>query len=296
MRLGGMAIDKLLGTNVKTRMVSAEVLAEIMDKVFILPAVSEADLEMLERTLKGKWFWPSGQYSDEGRYWLYVSPFKRGLITHRTVWVKNCETEEVFEWKGYTLGPIKNAVAEKLKKKRMQGFQKVNRNITEEGNRNMEDSRLKKCPYCAELIKSTERVCPICSSALPVEMQESKIHMGQVEKTVTADKTNQNEIKIRVKTLSSDAQKEYIHYFIKIKEWMAIGMMIIGALLGLFVGNTLEFGIMGILICLFLGWVIGAIVGLNQVGSALMQAITAEQGVITEELLTEILNELESEE
>ena len=111
-----------------------------------------------------------------------------------------------------------------------------------------------------------------------------------------SSKKNIQKIVSRDKTLSSGVQKEYIHYFIKIKEWMAIGIALVGALLGILSGNILEFDTLGIIISLFVGLVIGAIVGLNYVGSALMQAITAEQGVVTEELLTEILAELESEE
>ena len=168
----------------------------------------------------------------------------------------------------------------------------------------MVDNNLKKCPYCAEVINTSENICPICFSVLETDVRENNQKPSQEGKNIESllnrnslnlDKNNIQKVVSREKILSSDAQKGYIHYFIKIKQWIAIGIMIVGALIGLFVGNTLEFETIGIIICLVLGWVIGAIVGLNYVGSALMQAIAAEQGVVTEELLTEILSELKSE-
>ena len=167
----------------------------------------------------------------------------------------------------------------------------------------MVDNSLRKCPYCAKMINTSENICPICFSVLETEVRENNQKLSQESENIKS-LLNRNDLNLgknhiqkivsREKILSSDVQKEYIHYFIKIKQWIAIGMIIIGALIGLFVGNSLEFETIGIIICLFLGGLIGAIVGLNHVGSALMQSITAEQGVVTEEVLTEILSELKS--
>ena len=174
MGLGDKVVNKVLGTNIKSIAVSPEILADMIEKTFIVPAQSRQELDQLEKTISGSWFMYTMQYSNDERFLLYVSHFQRGLVTHRTVWIKNIETEEIFERRGYTLAPIKKVVAQKIIRKRMEGFEqqkKENTVIVESKEEKVEERETQKvtlirCPYCAELIKSNDKVCPICSSQL----------------------------------------------------------------------------------------------------------------------------------
>ncbi len=122
MGLGDSITNVVFGTNIKTVKVSAATLADIIEKVFIEPATTREELEAVEKTIRGNLIWYKELYTKNMNFRLYVSPFERGLITHRYVFVKDLTTEEVFEWTGYTLGEIKRAVFNKLAIKRMSKY------------------------------------------------------------------------------------------------------------------------------------------------------------------------------
>lgn len=92
----------------KTYKVNADQLAGIINQTFIQGA--DADyLREVEKVIKGSKVVPRKIESMDGKFVLYVSAFNRGLTTHRKVWVGKVETEEFWEWNGYTLGPIIDA-------------------------------------------------------------------------------------------------------------------------------------------------------------------------------------------
>lgn len=173
MGLGDFVTNKIMGTNIKSIGVTPEQLADIIDKVFVVPAQSREELDELEKKISGNMVLPSEFDSKDGRFHLFVSGIERGLVTHRTVWVKNYETEEVFEWSGYTLEPIKRLVAGKITKKRIDGFEtkivkayEPKRTYEKEIVSAPRKVRIIKCPYCAELIRSDETICPVCDMRL----------------------------------------------------------------------------------------------------------------------------------
>ena len=110
MSLGDKILNSVFGTNIHTTKVSAEQLAAIINDAFIRNATSREELDKIERTVRGSKLIFRRMDSEDGRFHLYVSYFERGLTQHRYVFVKNYETEEVFEWGGLNLGPLKRAV------------------------------------------------------------------------------------------------------------------------------------------------------------------------------------------
>lgn len=118
MSLGDNIWNGLTGHNVHTIRVSAEQLAAIINDAFIKNATSTEELNRIEHTVNaGLTF--RRMDSEDGRFHLYVSYFERGLTQHRYAFVKNYETEEVFEWRGFNLSPLKKAVAPYLLRARM---------------------------------------------------------------------------------------------------------------------------------------------------------------------------------
>lgn len=128
--LGNLIGDSILSatTGIKTIHVQADQLANIIDETFIQPASGKAFLDQVHETIKGSKLFPKELESEDGKYRLYVSMFERGLTEHRTVWVKAYETNHVFEWNGYTLGPVKEAVEGKLAMREMRPFSSVAQN------------------------------------------------------------------------------------------------------------------------------------------------------------------------
>lgn len=97
------------------------------------------------------------------------------------------------------------------------------------------------------------------------------------------------------KTLSTEEKKEWIEKYIGIKKFIAGVYAVIGLLIGYFVARICGFDAGGYVFCCLIGGVIASAVGVNAVGAAMMDAITAEQNIITEELLTELLNNSKKE-
>jgi len=97
------------------------------------------------------------------------------------------------------------------------------------------------------------------------------------------------------KTLSTEEKREWIERYIGIKKFVAGIYALIGLLVGILVANVFELGMGGYIVCILLGCGIASALGTNAVGTAMMEAITAEQSIITEELLTELLNNSQKE-
>ena len=119
MGLGDTILNSVFGTNIHTIKVSAEQLAAIINDAFIRNATSREELDKIERTVQGSKLIFRRMDSEDGKFHLYVSYFERGLTQHKYVFVKNYETEEVFEWGGLNLGPLKRAVKPYLLQARM---------------------------------------------------------------------------------------------------------------------------------------------------------------------------------
>lgn len=107
MAIGDKMINSLTGSNIKTIRVSAPQLAEIIYVCFVSDPGGNPD--SIANLLKGKFFTYTDVDSPDNKFHLHISYFHRGLTVHRSAWVKNYETQEIFEWKGYTLGPLKAA-------------------------------------------------------------------------------------------------------------------------------------------------------------------------------------------
>ena len=97
------------------------------------------------------------------------------------------------------------------------------------------------------------------------------------------------------KVLSTSEKREWIERYIGIKKFVAGIYALIGLLVGILVANVFELGMGGYIVCILLGCGIASALGTNAVGTAMMEAITAEQSIITEELLTELLNNSQKE-
>ena len=98
-----------------------------------------------------------------------------------------------------------------------------------------------------------------------------------------------------IKVLSTSEKREWIERYIGIKKFVAGVYVLIGLLVGILVANVFEFGMGGYIVGILLGCGIASALGTNAVGTAMMEAITAEQSIITEELLTELLNDSQKE-
>ena len=103
------------------------------------------------------------------------------------------------------------------------------------------------------------------------------------------EKSKTYNIKYR-KVLSTEEKREWIEKYIGIKKFVAGIYAVIGLVVGILVAYLFQFGGGGYILCILLGCGIASALGTNAVGTAMMEAITAEQSIITEELLTELLN------
>lgn len=189
--LGSLIGDSILSatTGIKTIHVKAEQLADIIDETFIQPASCKAFLDQVHETIKGSKIFYKELDSEDGKYKLYVSMFKRGLTEHRTVWVKAYETNHIFEWNGYTLGPIKEAVEGKLVMREMRPFSApagstdasvnmanhtaapantASRVPAPAANANSAGQTAMYCAYCGTLNQGGGRFCKECGKELKV--------------------------------------------------------------------------------------------------------------------------------
>ena len=110
MGLEDKVLNAVTGRNMKTVKVSADQLAAIINDTFIQKISSQQERDKLENVLKGRRYWYSEMNSPDGKFELYISEFHRGLTRHRFAWVHNIETDEYFEWKGFSLGTLKKAI------------------------------------------------------------------------------------------------------------------------------------------------------------------------------------------
>jgi len=67
-------------------------------------------------------------------------------------------------------------------------------------------------------------------------------------------------------------------------------------LLGYFVAKIFSYELFGTILFVLIFGGIGAVLAMNHVGNAVMEAISAEQSLIIEELLTELLNKQNQKE
>ena len=119
MSLSDKIINGIMGTNIRTIKVSVEQLAQIVNETIIAATTNEEELRAIEKAIKGSHFFISGDWeSSDGKFLFHISLYKRSL-KHRTVWVKNLQTEEIFEWSGFSLGPFKRAMQPYLVNARM---------------------------------------------------------------------------------------------------------------------------------------------------------------------------------
>lgn len=110
MGLGDKILNAVTGRNMKTVKVDTGHLAAIINDTFIQKTSSRQERDELENVLKGSQFRPKKMNSPDGKFELYVSEFQSGLTEHRFAWVHNIETDEFFEWNGFSLGTLKKAV------------------------------------------------------------------------------------------------------------------------------------------------------------------------------------------
>lgn len=119
MSLSDKIINGIMGTNIRTIKVSVEQLAQIVNETIIAATRNEEELRAIEKAIKGSHFFISGDWeSSDGKFLFHISLYQRSL-KHRTVWVKNLQTEEIFEWSGFSLGPFKRAMQPYLVNARM---------------------------------------------------------------------------------------------------------------------------------------------------------------------------------
>lgn len=98
------------------------------------------------------------------------------------------------------------------------------------------------------------------------------------------------------KTMSTSEQREWIEKYISLKRFTAFMYTCVGTIIGFLIGRAMGYGWdFMMLVLLAVGAGIGGVVGTNSVGSAMMESITAEQSIVQEELLTEILNKMDKE-
>ena len=97
MSLSDKIINGIMGTNIRTIKVSVEQLAQIVNETMIASTRNEEELRAIEKAIKGSHFFISGDWeSSDGKFLFHISLYQRSL-KHRTVWVKNLQTEEIFE-------------------------------------------------------------------------------------------------------------------------------------------------------------------------------------------------------
>jgi len=134
---------------------------------------------------------------------------------------------------------------------------------------------------------------------IPLKEMELDFEEGPYTEAVSPKSVQVKEVKTcsnlkYEKVLSTEAKREWIENFVNIKRFISAGWTCLGLLMGFFFGRILGYGADGIMILLILlGGLIGGVLGTNSVGAAMMKAIAAEQSIVNEELLTEILNKLE---
>ena len=110
MGLEDKILNAVTGRNIKTVKVDAGQLAAIINDTFIQKMGSYRERDEIQKVLKGSLFRFKEINSPDGKFQLLVSDFRRGLTRHRFAWVHNIETDEYFEWNGFSLGILKKAV------------------------------------------------------------------------------------------------------------------------------------------------------------------------------------------
>lgn len=120
MAIEDKVLNALTGSNIKTIRVSAPQLADMIYVCFV--SNSGGNPDSIANLLKGKFFTYTDIDSPDGKFHFHISYFQRGLTVHRSAWVKNYETQEVFEWKGYTLEPLRTAFRRRADAERVAHF------------------------------------------------------------------------------------------------------------------------------------------------------------------------------
>jgi len=98
------------------------------------------------------------------------------------------------------------------------------------------------------------------------------------------------------KIMSNDEKREWIENYINFKRLTKVIWSAIGMLLGYFVAKIFSYELFGTILFVLIFGGIGAVLAMNHVGNAVMEAISAEQSLIIEELLTELLNKQNQKE
>lgn len=158
MSLGDSIVNSVFGTNIHTIKVNAGQLAAVINDAFIRKATNREELDKIERTVRGSKLMFHRMDSEDGKFHLHVSYFERGLTEHRYVFVKNYETEEVFEWRGLSLSPLKKAVEPYLLHARMNPTPSIPFNPTDfsENGRGEDTTSKSRENYVAEIDEAEE--------------------------------------------------------------------------------------------------------------------------------------------
>ena len=130
-----------------------------------------------------------------------------------------------------------------------------------------------------------------------VNLKESKNESSNVINTVNHAAKKKVTYRLNyTKVLSEESKREWIEGYASIKRFGYLVWILLGLGISFVVARYLGYGLDAeMFFFLMIGAVVGGVIGTNKVGAAMMQAIIAEQSVVNEELLKEILDKLYEE-
>lgn len=96
--------------------------------------------------------------------------------------------------------------------------------------------------------------------------------------------------------ISMEEKREWIEDYMSIKRFIKVVYALVGMLVGYGVAKLFAFEVFETIISILIIGGLGTLIAVNSAGKAVMAAITAEESIITEELLREMLNRQKCEE
>lgn len=115
-------LNKLTGRQMETVYVSLDEMVEMINKYYIIPAVSEEDYRAIWKTVKGGWIKHLRLVSKDEKYELYVSRHNNvGILNakdHNWMWIHDKEVDKYYEYRTVFYGKFKRAIKDKIEEQK----------------------------------------------------------------------------------------------------------------------------------------------------------------------------------
>lgn len=111
-------LNKLTGRQMETIYVSRDDMVEMINKYYIIPAISEEEYNEIWKTIKGGWLKHKKLTSKDEKYEMCVSRHNNvGLLNakdHNWMWIHDKEADKFYEYRTICYGKFKRAIKAKI--------------------------------------------------------------------------------------------------------------------------------------------------------------------------------------